>query len=125
MRRDAYLNSALLVVSLALTGCATLPNERDWGEDATIAPGWVKVRNAAVDAVESPRFWAPLAAAALFQVGGADRKTSNWARGHTPVFGSQQNAANWSDRLRTASSFVYFASVVATPSGSDPKDWVL
>jgi membrane-associated phospholipid phosphatase len=110
---------------VALTGCATLPNGRGWGEDATIAPGWSKVRHAAVDAVESPRFWGPLAAAAVFQVDGWDRKVSNWARGHTPVFGSESNAANWSDRLRTASSLAYFASVLATPSGSDPKDWVL
>lgn len=94
-------------------------------QDATIAPGWVKVRNAVVDAVESPRFWGPLAAAALFQVGDEDRKVANWARGHTPLFVSQQNAANWSDRLRTPSSVVYIASVLATPNGSDPKDWLL
>lgn len=106
-------------------GCATLPNGRGWGEDATIAPGWARVGAAALDAAKSPRFWGPLAGAAVFQLDGWDRRVSNWARRNTPVFGSEQNALTWSDRLRSASSYVYFASVLATPSGDDPKDWVL
>jgi membrane-associated phospholipid phosphatase len=125
LRRTSHAYSVVLLGVLILSGCATLPNGRDWGEDATVTPGWQKVRHAAVNAVESPRFWGPLAAAAVFQVGGWDRRVSNWARGHTPVFGSEQNATTWSDRLRTASSYVYFASVLAMPSGSDPKEWVL
>ena len=115
----------MLAAALALAGCATLPNGGSWGEDATFAPGWRRARAAAVDAVESPRFWGPLAAAALFQVDGWDRKVSNWARDHTPAFGSESNAARWSDRLRSASSYVYVASVLATPSGDDPKEWLL
>jgi membrane-associated phospholipid phosphatase len=114
--------TALLAV-LGLGGCATLPNGRGWGADATVAPGWHRVGEAALEAVESPRFWGPLAGAAIFQIDGWDRKTSNWARRNTPVFGSEQNAALWSDRLRSASTFAYVASVLATPSGSDPKDW--
>jgi membrane-associated phospholipid phosphatase len=106
-------------------GCATLPNGREWGEDATVTPGWKKVREAAVEALESPRFWGPLAAAAVFQLDGWDRKTSNWARNQTPIFGSQQKAADWSNRLRAASSYVYFASVLATPGGDNPKEWVV
>jgi membrane-associated phospholipid phosphatase len=62
---------------------------------------------------------------ATSQVDGWDRKVSNWARRDTPVFGSERNATNWSDRLRAVSSYVYFASVLATPSGSDPKEWAL
>jgi membrane-associated phospholipid phosphatase len=108
-----------------LAGCATLPNGRGWGEDATLAPGWSRVREAAVGAVQSPRFWGPLAAAAIFQIDNWDHRTSSWARTHTPVFGSEENAANWSDRLRTASSYAYFASVLVTPSGADPKEWTL
>jgi membrane-associated phospholipid phosphatase len=117
--------AAALLGALLLGGCATLTNGREWGEDATVAPGWQKVREAAVDALKSPRFWGPVAAAAVFQVDGWDRKVSNWGRGHTPIFGSQQNAANWSDHLRAASSYVYFASVLATPGGDNPSEWVL
>jgi hypothetical protein len=63
-----------------------------------------------------------LAGAAAFQIDGWDRKISNWARGHAPIFGSEQNASNWSDRLRAASSVAYFATVVSTPSGDDPSE---
>ena len=113
------------LIALLASSCATLPDGRGWGADATIAPGWTRVRAAAVGAVKSPRFWAPLAAAAVFQVDGWDRRVSSWARRNTPVFGSEQNAFTWSDRLRSASSYVYFASVLATPSGDDPKAWML
>jgi hypothetical protein len=114
-----------LLGALALCGCATMPNGREWGEDATLIPGWEKVRHAAVNAVESPHFWVPLAAAAVFQVDGWDRKVSNWGRRHRPVFGSQQNAADWSDHLRAASLYAYVASVLLTPGGDDPKEWTL
>jgi membrane-associated phospholipid phosphatase len=124
-RFGRFACSAVLLGALILGGCATLPNGREWGEDATVSPGWKKVREAAVDALQSPRFWGPLAAAAVFQVDGWDRKVSNWARGQTPIFGSQQNAANWSNRLRAASSYVYFASVLATPGGDSPSEWAL
>ncbi len=112
-----------LICLLSLCGCATLRGGGEWGRDVTLTPGWQTVRHAAADAVQSPRFWGPLAAAALFQVDGWDRKTSRWARGHTPIFGSQQNAADWSDHLRAASLYVYVASVLSTPSGSEPKEW--
>ncbi len=114
-----------LLVALWLGGCATLPNGHGWGADATIAPGWRRVGEAALEAVKNPRFWGPLAAAGIFQIDGWDRKVSNWARGNTPIFASEHNAALWSDRLRSASTFAYVASVLATPSGSDPKDWML
>ncbi len=111
--------------TLALAGCATLPNDHGWGEAASTAPGWRRVRAAAASALETPRFWGPLAAAALFQVRGADRRTSDWARARTAVFGSTQSAVDWSNRLRAASGYAYVASVLATPSGSDPEEWLL
>ena len=120
-----WLRLFALLGSLAFSACAILPNGRSWGQDATATPGWQKVRAAAVNAVESPRFWVPLAGAAILQIDGWDRRASNWARGHTPIFGSAQNASDWSDRLRSASSVAYFASVVAIPSGNDPAQWTL
>jgi len=117
--------AAMLVGTIVVSGCATLSNGREWGEDATIAPGWMRVRDVAVGALESPRFWAPLAAAAVFQIDGWDRKVSNWARANTPVFGSEHSAYDWSDRLRSLSQYAYLASALATPSGSDPERWLL
>lgn len=119
------MRCATLLLALLVSGCATLPGGRGWGEDATVSPGWARVRAAASGALESPRIWGPLAAAAVFQVGGWDRRVSSWARRNTPVFGSEHGAFTWSDRLRSASSFAYIASVLATPSGDDPKDWAL
>jgi hypothetical protein len=62
---------------------------------------------------------------ATFQIDGWDRKVSNWARGHTPIFGSTQNAVDWSDRLRAISGYAYYASALITPSGDDPAEWFL
>jgi len=123
--RAAARLAVLLLAAATLAACATLPDGRSWGEDATIAPGWQRVRDAATGALESPRFWGPLLGAAVFQVDGWDRKVSNWARVHAPLFGSERDAVDWSDRLRTVSGYVYVASVLATPSGDDPQQWVL
>ena len=72
-----------------------------------------EIAAAAIESAKSPRVWAPVAGAAMFQINGWDRKVSNWARDNTPVFGSQRSAADWSDHLRTASSVAYLATVLA------------
>lgn len=106
-------------------GCATLSDGRGWGENATIAPGWERVRSAAGSAARDPWVWAPLLGAAVFQIDDWDRRTSDWAREHTPVFGSQRNAEQWSDDLRDASAFAHYITVAATPSGRDAAEWIV
>lgn len=76
-------------------------------------------RNAAAD----PWVWAPLIGAAVFQIDDWDRRSSNWAREHTPVFGSQSSAEQWSDDLRKASVHVHHATLLFTPSGDEPGEW--
>lgn len=115
--------SALILTLTCAAGCSTLPNGRGWGEDATIRPGWDRVRESAVNAVKDPWVWGPLAGAALFQIDNFDHRTSDWAREHTPVFGSQKNAEQWSDDLRAASVLVHYATIAATPGGPDAGDW--
>jgi PAP2 superfamily len=107
-----------------LAGCGTLPSGRGWGEDATWRPGWERVRTSAVNAARDPWVWAPLAGAAVMQIDDLDRRTSDWAREHTPIFGSQRNAEEWSDDLRTASVLAHYATIVATPSGDDFGEWL-
>src|SRR6516165_2320673 len=119
------LRLASLCGLLVLAACATLPNGRNWGEDATVQPGWQRVGRAALEAVEAPSFWLPLAGAAVLQIDNWDHRVSSWARRETPVFGSQQNATEWSDRLRSASAYAYFATVAATPGGEEPGPWLL
>lgn len=114
-----------VLVSIALSGCVTLPNGRLWGEDATLRPGWERVRASAVEAARDPWIWGPLIGAAAFQIDNWDRRTSDWAREHTPVFGSQQSAEDWSDDLRKASVWAHYVAVATTPGGADAPDWAL
>lgn len=124
-----HCNTLVTMVVVAcwvgLSGCGTLPSGRAWGEDATFQPGWERIRTAAAGAARDPWVWGPLLGAAAFQIDDWDRRTSDWAREHTPVFGSQQNAEDWSDRLRTASSVAHYATLAATPSGSDGRAWMV
>lgn len=115
---------APLAFALLASGCGTLQSGRGWGEDATIAPGWERVREAAWNAARSPRVWVPLAGAALVQIDDWDRDISDWAREETPVFGSADNAARWSDDLKSASIVAFHVTALATPSGDTPRDWI-
>jgi hypothetical protein len=108
-----------------LCGCGTLPDGRLWGEQATWRPGVARLRSAAVSAAVDPWVWAPLAASALVQIDDWDRRISDWAIGHTPVFGSQADAEEWSDDLRDASVLAHWATIAATPGGTEPKRWLL
>lgn len=123
-RRFATSKIFPILVSLILAGCGTLPSGRGWGEDATWRPGWERVRESAANAARDPWVWAPLAGAAVLQIDDLDRRTSDWAREHTPIFGSQRNAENWSDDLRTASVLAHYATIVATPGGDEFGEWV-
>jgi membrane-associated phospholipid phosphatase len=124
-RRRRVRLTLLVATTFGVTGCATLPDGRRWGEDVTIAPGWERVRTSALNAAKDPWVWAPLAGAALTQVDHVDRKISNWARRETPVFGSQLNATTWSNDLRSASVAADAVTVLLTPSGDWGSAWVL
>jgi|ERR1019366_7477659 membrane-associated phospholipid phosphatase len=115
----------LIATTLCMAGCATLPNGRSWGDDATIVPGWERVRASAINAASDPWVWAPLAGGAVTQVDHFDRKISNWARRDTPVFGSQAQATTWSNELRSASVAADAVTVLLTPSGEWGASWVL
>lgn len=116
--------SATILCALLLSACGTLPDGKGWGDGATLTPGWERVRDSAVNAARDPWTWGPLIGAAAFQIDDFDRRTSDWAREHTPVFGSQRSAEQWSDDLRSASSFAHYATILATPSGAEPGTWL-
>jgi hypothetical protein len=63
-----------LLLVACVAGCSTLPNGRGWGQDATLAPGWARVGQAAVQAACDPKVWVPLAGAAVFQIDGWDQR---------------------------------------------------
>ena len=71
------------------------------------------------------RVWGPpLAGAAVMQIDNFDERTADWAREQTPIFGSQRNAEEWSDNLRTASVVAHYATIIATPSGDEFGEWL-
>ena len=113
------------VIALSLSGCTTLPNGRAWGEDATLAPGWERIRTSAINAVTDRWVWAPLVGAATLQIDNWDHRISDWARTETPIFGSTADAERWSDDLRSASSIAFFTTAAFTPSGSSESEWLL
>ncbi len=123
-RRHACARAAIgLFGAFALGGCATTGDGPHWGSDTTAAPGWSRLRDAAVSAATDPRVWVPLAGAAALQIGNADREISDWARDHNPVFGSARKAEDWSDRLRVASAVAYAGTVLATPGSDESGAW--
>jgi hypothetical protein len=107
-----------------LQGCGTLSNGQKWGFDATLTPGWDRVKTSAVNAALSPETWGPVAGALALQIGNMDRRISDKVSDKTPVFGSQEHAEKWSDYMRDASGAVYFVTVLATPSGDTTSEWL-
>lgn len=110
--------SWLLVLCLA--GCGTLPGGRKWGQDATLLPGWHRIGQAAVNAVTDPYTWVPAAGAAVFGIGNFDRRVSDWAREHHPVYGSRSRALSMSTDLVSVSRIAGVTTAVLTPSGDEP-----
>lgn len=116
----------LAIAAIALCcGCSTLPSGKRWGEDATFRPGWDSIAAAASESVRDPWVWAPLAGAAVLQIDNLDRRTSDWARERTPVFGSQSSALDWSDNLVTATVVADYVTLALTPGGENPGEWLL
>ncbi|HUT69132.1 MAG TPA: phosphatase PAP2 family protein [Desulfatiglandales bacterium] len=114
----------LLLIAAVFTGCGTLPNGRGWGQDATLFPGWKRVREAAVNAATAPKTWIPAAAALVLQVDDMDTEISEWAADTVPVFGSADDAARASDRLSQIGHGLYLLTALSTPSGDEGKVWV-
>jgi membrane-associated phospholipid phosphatase len=118
-------NPIVLLVSIvfAMTGCATLQNGRGWGQDAIYPVDLKRISRAAFNALVDPETVIPLAGALVFAVDGNDRKVSNWATKHHPIFGSEQKARNASDYLSIPLPVEAVVTAFATPSGDDSKDW--
>ena len=123
-QRAAPVRGVLLASLLLLAaGCGTMSNGRGWGQDATLRPGWRRVGRSAVRAVLDPQTWGPLAVAALLQVDNADRRISDWAVDHTPLFDSPANAQDAVGWTGQALDAIFYASLAATPAGDEPGEW--
>lgn len=118
MARTYLLLGAIAVL---VAGCGTLPDGREWGRDATLTPGWDRVRSAAAAAAADPVTWAPAAGAGLLLATGADRRLSDWAIEEKPLFGDDASRAT--DRLRNTADAMALGTALLMPSGSEPGRW--
>jgi hypothetical protein len=120
-----YVFLFLVLISLPVFfGCGTLSNGRGWGQDATLTPGWDRIKESAVNAALSPETWIPVAISMGLMIDEADERISDWASKNNPLFGSQENADKWSDYLTYGSGGAYLITSMATPSGDNPSDWL-
>jgi membrane-associated phospholipid phosphatase len=114
---------AVAFVVFTMTGCGTLQNDRRWGQDAIYPVDLKRIPRAAFNALVDPQTLIPVAGAVVFSINGYDKKVSNWATKHHPIFGSEQNARNASDYLSIPLPVEAVVTALATPSGDDAKDW--
>ncbi|MCP4681369.1 MAG: phosphatase PAP2 family protein [Desulfobacterales bacterium] len=124
MRKYVFLLAIFIFTGALTSGCGTLPNGRRWGQDATLTPGWKRVRQAAVKAAVSPETWIPATCAAVLQIDDMDHRISDWATDHHPVFGDQKTAKQAGNRLEQGLAAAYIISALATPGGEGTKEWL-
>ena len=113
-----------LALSL-LAACGTTRSGRLWAEDATLLPSGSELARAARNAALDPLTWVPLAGAGLLSIDDLDEGLSDWAREHTPVFGSEEGAEEAGSRLRGVAYGSWWVSMLLTPSGDEPGPWLL
>jgi hypothetical protein len=114
---------AMIFVSIFFTGCGTLRNSRGWGQDVTFKVELKGVSRAAYHALFDLQTLIPTAGALVFAINDFDKKVSNWAGDHHPIFGSKDNADKASDYLLIPLYAETCLTAFVTPSGDDPKNW--
>jgi hypothetical protein len=122
-RIAAALPPVVVSVFLLIAGCGTLENGRGWGQDALQPIDGQRVARAAYDAFLSPGTLIPLTGALAIRIDDFDQRISDWAVGHTPLFGSPSHAGIMSDYLRDVLILEAIVMPLATPSGDTLGEW--
>jgi len=125
MHLATILLPAMLLIAPFITGCGTLENGRGWGQDAFFPIDPERVSRAAHDALFDAQTLIPLAGALVFAIDDFDERVSNWAVKHNPIFGSEDNARDASDYLKTTLEVEAVVTALVTPSGDIPEQWVI
>jgi len=116
MKKLFPARSCLVLIPMGLlAGCTGLSPKSDWGQHATLRPGWSRIGSAAWSAASSPATWAPAGTALLLQIDHADERISDWAIENRPLFGSSGSAETASDVLLASSIILYGATLLAIP----------
>lgn len=117
----ALTSSIVLLGAACLTGCSH-PLGAEFKKTMTLD----RIRLAAVHSITSPEVYVPLAGVAVFSIADFDDKVSDWARDHTPVYGSERTARDASDILRwTAAGAAGGTWVLRQPNVESPdtSEW--
>lgn len=109
---------------IIMAGC-TAPETQNWRSDKVV---WSldkeRVIKAAYNALVDPQTYIPAAGALIFQIEDWDRKTSDWASEHTPIFGSRSIAGKYSDYMLGALVGETVISGLYVPSENNSDDWI-
>ena len=104
---------------LLVTGCSgTMENDRGWDPDVSFGDS---LGQSAWNAITDWQTIGPAVGAVIFGIGEFDERASAWAVKHNPVFGSVENAQDWSNYLNIALIAETSGTLVALPSGDDPE----
>jgi hypothetical protein len=107
-----------------ITGCGTLENGRGWGQDAIYPVNSKRISHSLYNACFDWGTLVPAGGAVVSSFDHFDRRASEWASGHNPIFGSQDSASRAANYLLYALEGEVFLTALATPSGEDPSQWV-
>lgn len=107
--------ASLMAITFLLAGCTV--KGPHWGANAAYVPSGARVQRGLVRALKDPNTWIPAAGAAVFAIGDLDENVSEWAGRETPIFGSVQDADDWSGRLRNFNRIAGPLTILATDSG--------
>lgn len=114
---------SITLISIPVTGCGTLKNNRGWGQDAIYPVDLKRIPRAAYNAFFDLQTLIPAAGAVICGASKWDKKVSDWASDHNPIFGSKENANKASDYLLIPLYTETLVTALVTPSGDDPKNW--
>ncbi|MHB9155528.1 MAG: phosphatase PAP2 family protein [Endomicrobiales bacterium] len=108
------------IAAASLSGCGTLGHGRN-----TWFPSAGRAGDSAKKALFAPGTWAPLAVAGAVYAAGADPALSNWATEHTPVFGSSENADEWSNYLASGAQGAQLVTALVAYDGRHQEHWAI
>jgi membrane-associated phospholipid phosphatase len=119
------LSLSICILGLLLSSCCTTRTHHLLGEDATIKPGIDRISGSAKEAFLAPKTWVPLAAAVLIAATNNDSKIQEWAKENKPIFGSTNNAIEFSNHFVRTTTLIYIGSLVIAPGGNQLPAWLL
>jgi len=101
----------IVILVFAQAGCVSNP---DITSKASVV-SWSNIGEAAYQSVKSKNTWVPLIGAVIIPLAEWDRDIVDWASEKTPIFGSNEEAGDISDRLNDLGKLNLIASSLMTP----------